>query len=142
MQNIYPSLRYKDASAAIDWLCRAFGFERKAVYEGEKGIVEHAELSYQGGLIMLGSERPSDLKNGFGLRGGQGWLYVVVDDPDAHYERAKGAGAEIIRELGNQDYGSRDYSARDPEGNIWSFGTYNPTAQGEESTSGAAASGG
>jgi uncharacterized glyoxalase superfamily protein PhnB len=78
---------------------------------------------------MLGSERSSDEDRGVGLHAGQGWLYVVVDDPDAHHERAKAAGAEIVRELEDQDYGSRDYSARDPEGNLWSFGTYNPTAE-------------
>ncbi|MGI8903757.1 MAG: VOC family protein [Solirubrobacteraceae bacterium] len=130
MQNIYPSLRYTDAPAAIDWLCTAFGFERNAVYEneGESGIVEHAQLSYQGGMVMLGSERSADDGRAFGPHAGQGWLYVVVADPDAHYARAKAAGAEILRELENQDYGSRDYSARDPEGNIWSFGTYNPSA--------------
>lgn len=128
MQNIYPALRYKDAPAAIDWLCRAFGFTRNAVHDGEGGIIEHAELSYEGGMVMLGSERTTDEERGFGMHAGQGWLYVVVDDPDAHHVRAKAAGANIIRELADQDYGSRDYSARDPEGNLWSFGTYNPTA--------------
>jgi uncharacterized glyoxalase superfamily protein PhnB len=135
MQNIYPALRYKDAAAAIEWLSTAFGFERHAVHEGEDGTIEHAEMSYNGGLIMFGSERPSDLERGFGLHAGHSWLYVVVDDPDAHYERAKAAGAQIVRELENQDYGSRDYSARDPEGNLWSFGTYNPTAESTEAPS-------
>ena len=134
MQNIYPALRYKDCPAAIDWLCNAFGFERNAVYEGENSIIEHAQLSYHGGVIMLGSERPSDEDRGVGLHAGQGWLYVVVDDPDAHHERAKAAGAEIVRELEDQDYGSRDYSARDPEGNLWSFGTYNPSVEAGEAS--------
>jgi uncharacterized glyoxalase superfamily protein PhnB len=135
MQNIYPALRYQDAPAAIDWLCTAFAFERQAVYEGENGIIEHAQLSYRGGLIMLGSERATDEERGFGRHAGQGWLYVVVEDPDAHYERAKAAGAQIVRELEDQEYGSRDYAARDPEGNLWSFGTYNPTAESTEAPS-------
>jgi uncharacterized glyoxalase superfamily protein PhnB len=127
MQSIYPSLRYRDAPAAIDWLCTAFGFERHQVYE-EDSVVQHAELRFRGGIVMLGSERPGDLERGFGQPAGQSWLYVVVDDPDAHYQRSRDAGAEIVRELENQEYGSRDYSARDPEGNLWSFGTYDPSA--------------
>ena len=132
-QNMYPVLRYKDAQAAIDFLCDAFGFERNAVYENADGTaVEHAQLAYRGGLVMLSTERDDD-DRGWGEHAGQGWIYVVVDDPDAHHERAKAAGANIIRELEDQDYGSRDYSARDPESNIWSFGTYNPaTAPAEE----------
>lgn len=129
MQSIYPSLRYRDAPAAIDWLCDVFGFERHAVYEDD-GIVQHAELRYRDSMIMLGSERPSDQQRGFGSHSGQSWLYVVVEDPDAHYQRSKSAGAEIVRELENQDYGSRDYAARDLEGNLWSFGTYDPSPRG------------
>jgi uncharacterized glyoxalase superfamily protein PhnB len=138
-QNMYPVLRYRDAHAAIDFLCEAFGFERNAVYEGEGGAVEHAQLAYAGGMVMLSTERDDD-DRGWGPHAGQAWIYVVVDDPDAHHARAKAAGATIIRDLEDQDYGSRDYSARDPEGNIWSFGTYNPAttpaAAGEEAGSG------
>jgi uncharacterized glyoxalase superfamily protein PhnB len=122
--NMYPSLRYRDAHAAIDFLCNAFGFERHAVFTDDDGNVVHAELAYNGGMVMLGSEK-DDL---FGPHAGQGWTYVVVSDPDAHHQRAKDASAQIIRPLEDQDYGSRDYSARDPEGNIWSFGTYDPSA--------------
>jgi uncharacterized glyoxalase superfamily protein PhnB len=123
-KDIYPSLRYRDAPAAIDWLERAFGFERHEVHEGPDGTVAHAELRWGDGMIMLGSERGDD--DPYGSHAGQSWLYVVVEDADAHFERAKAAGAEIVRELTDQDYGSRDYSARDPEGNLWSFGTYQP----------------
>jgi uncharacterized glyoxalase superfamily protein PhnB len=119
---IIPSLRYDDARAAIDWLVDAFGFQRRAVYEHD-GEIMHAELTYDDGMLMMGSARENDQH---GRHTGQGWNYVIVTDPDAHYERAKAAGAEIIRELEDQDYGSRDYSARDPEGNVWSFGTYRP----------------
>ena len=121
-QNMYPVLRYKEAHAAIDFLCEAFGFERHAVYEGPDGGVDHAQLEYEGGMIMLSTERDDD-DRGYGQHAGQGWVYIAVSDPDAHHARAKAAGATIIRELEDQEYGSRDYSARDPEGNIWSFGT-------------------
>ena len=120
--NCIPSLRYRDPKAAIDFLQKAFGFEPKEVYE-DGGTVVHAELVYDGGMVMLGAQRDDT----YGDHVGQGWTYVVVDDADAHHDRAKAAGAEIVRPLEDQDYGSRDYSARDPEGNLWSFGTYSPS---------------
>ena len=129
-KNVYPSLRYRDARAAIDFLCDAFGFERHAVYESDSGQIEHAELAHGSGMVMLSTETDEDPR-GWNKHANQGWAYVVVDDPDAHYQRAKAAGASIIRELEDQDYGSRDYSARDPEGNIWSFGTYDPAVPEE-----------
>jgi len=131
--NIFPTLRYEDASAAIDWLERAFGFEEKEVHRGEDGIVQHAELRLEAGLIMLGQYREQGWMGGTApdpLASPQG-IYIVIDDPDAHHERAKAAGAQIVRGLTDQDYGSREYSARDPEGNLWSFGTYDPYAAGE-----------
>jgi uncharacterized glyoxalase superfamily protein PhnB len=130
-KNIYSVLRYRDAHAAIDFLCDAFGFERHAVYESDDGVVEHAQLAHGSGMVMLSTERDDDAR-GFGEHAGQGWVYVVVDDPDGHHDRAKTAGATIIRELEDQDYGSRDYSAKDPEGNIWSFGTYDPATASVE----------
>jgi uncharacterized glyoxalase superfamily protein PhnB len=136
---MYPVLRYKDAHAAIDFLCEAFGFERNAVYEGDDGLVDHAQLEYSGGMVMLSTERDND-DRGYGKHAGQGWIYVAVDDPDAHYAQAKAAGATIFRELEDQHYGSRDYSARDPEGNIWSFGTYNPAVAPAETGEGSATS--
>ncbi len=119
---LYPSMRYRDAPAAIEFLKRAFGFEEHVVYRDDDGSVAHAELSYGSSILMLGSDR-DDL---YGRRAGQGWLYVAVDDPDAHCQRARAAGAEVMTELHDTDYGSRDYAARDPEGNVWSFGTYRP----------------
>lgn len=124
-KDIYPALQYRDARAAIDWLERAFGFKRAQVHDGEHGDVAHAELRYGDGMIMLGSQKQGE-DDRFGDHTGQEWCYVVVEDADAHHDRAKAAGAEIVRELADQDYGSRDYSARDPEGNLWSFGTYRP----------------
>jgi uncharacterized glyoxalase superfamily protein PhnB len=125
---MFPFTRYADAPAAIDWLCAAFGFEKRAVHQGEDGTVQHAELAYGGSVVMLGSARENDfgLKTPRELGGVTGGVYVAVDDADAHYERARAAGAEIVRELADTDYGSREYMARDPEGNVWSFGTYRP----------------
>jgi uncharacterized glyoxalase superfamily protein PhnB len=120
--SLYPILRYRDAPAAIDFLCDAFGFERREVHANDDGTIGHAELAWHGTMVMLSSDR----EDPFGTRAGMGWIYVGVEDADAHHERAKAAGAEIIRPLEDQDYGSRDYSARDPEGNLWSFGTYDP----------------
>jgi uncharacterized glyoxalase superfamily protein PhnB len=132
--DVIPSLIYRDAHAAIDFLEAAFEFERHAVYEGDDGSVHHAELRYGSGMIMLGSAtRERDewpVRSPADAGATTGGIYVIVDDPDAHYARAKAAGAEILRELEDQDYGSRDYSARDPEGYVWSFGTYRPTAGG------------
>jgi uncharacterized glyoxalase superfamily protein PhnB len=120
---IIPTLRYKDAHAAIDFLERAFGFERKAVHE-DGGSVHHAELTYGRGMVMLGTTGAGDPQ--FDTRHSS--AYVIVSDPDALYRRAKDAGAEISREIEDMDYGSREFSARDPEGNVWSFGTYDPFA--------------
>lgn len=125
---LYPSLRYRDASAAIDFLTSAFGFERHVVYENEDGTIAHAELSYGPSLLMMGQDR-DDV---YGGRAGQGWVYVAVDNADAHCERARAAGAEIVVDLHDTDYGSRDYTARDPEGNTWNFGTYRPAVEADE----------
>jgi uncharacterized glyoxalase superfamily protein PhnB len=120
---IYPTVRYKDAKAALDFLERAFGLERKSVHENEDGTVMHAEMAYGRGAVMIGTSREGDR-----FETGRAVLYVVVEDPDAHHARAKAAGANITMELTDQDYGSREYAAEDLEGNIWSFGTYDPFA--------------
>jgi uncharacterized glyoxalase superfamily protein PhnB len=117
--NIYPFLRYTDADTAREWLARTFGFTEHAVYrsgEDDSGPIVHAEISLGPGIVMFGQGDPDD-------RG----IYVAVDDADAHYEHAKAAGAEIVREIEDTPYGSREYTARDPEGNVWSFGTYRPS---------------
>jgi uncharacterized glyoxalase superfamily protein PhnB len=124
MQSIYPVLKYDDARAAIDFLERAFGFETHGVHDGENGDVAHAELRLGDQFVMLGSTSEGDER--FNQGAGRQSLYVVVDDPDALHDRAKEAGATIERELTDQDYGSREFTARDPEGNLWSFGTYRP----------------
>jgi uncharacterized glyoxalase superfamily protein PhnB len=122
--NMFPAFKYRDAPAAIDWLERAFGFTRQGVHSGPDGTVVHAELKLGTGVIMLGSTAPPDAANPW-ADATQG-LYVYVADVDAHYERAKAAGAVIVRELADTPYGSREYSAQDSGGNLWSFGTYYP----------------
>jgi uncharacterized glyoxalase superfamily protein PhnB len=129
-QTIFPALRYRDAPAAIEWLARAFGFEARMVVDGANGTVAHAELACGGAMIMLGSAREpgADEYSAAAPPPGGSALYMVVEDPDAHHERARTAGAEIVRAPRDTEYGSREYSARDPEGNVWSFGTYQPWA--------------
>jgi uncharacterized glyoxalase superfamily protein PhnB len=120
---VWPTLRYVDAPAAIDFLTTAFGFVSVATHMSDDGTtVDHAELTWPlGGGVMLSSyAEPSNWPS----KPGQGSTYVVTDDPDALYRRAVAAGATIIRELTDEDYGSRDFGAQDPEGNLWSFGTY------------------
>ena len=128
--NIFPALRFRDATAAISWLKEAFAFEEKAVYRGDDGKVQHAELRLGTGVVMLGTSREEGWMAGKApdARASTISIYTVVDDPDAHCERAKAAGAEIVRQLADMDYGSREYSARDLDGNLWSFGTYDPYA--------------
>jgi uncharacterized glyoxalase superfamily protein PhnB len=121
---IIPALRYDDAKAAIDFLDRAFGLHRKAVHENEDGTIGHAELTSGRGMVMIGSTGAGDKQ----FDTGRASIYVIVEDPDAVCDRAKAEGAEITRELQDTDYGSREFSALDLEGNVWSFGTYDPFA--------------
>jgi len=125
---IFPSLRYSDPEAAIEFLVSAFGGERHAVYLDDNGTIRHAEVRLGNGIVMLGPPQP-DLP---ATRGGGGGIYIVVEDADVHCNRAGDAGAEISRDLQDTDYGSRAYSARDPEGNEWHFGTYQPFAVSHE----------
>jgi|UPI0003675D3C uncharacterized glyoxalase superfamily protein PhnB len=124
--SIYPSLLYADAKAAIRQLTEAFGFTELAVYEGEDGSVMHAELVQGNGAVMLGSKGRGGRFDEAMKSAGPAGVYIVVDDVDAHHRRAVEHGAEILMPPTDQDYGSRDYMARDAEGNIWSFGTYAP----------------
>lgn len=128
-QVLYPALRYTDAYGAIDWLCRAFGFERQGVYDGPGNTVAHAQLTLGGAVLMLGSARDGGAypgKTPQQLGGITGSIYVYVAAPDAHCSRARAAGARIALEPYDTDYGSREYAAYDPEGYWWSFGTYHP----------------
>lgn len=127
--NIYPTLSYDDAPAAIEWLCRAFGFTRRLVVPGPDGTVLHSELSLGPGVIMVSTASAEKRRVGpRSLAGVSQALCVRVDDPDAHHARAVAAGAEILRPLQDEEYGSRGYMARDCEGHEWYFGTYRPGA--------------
>ena len=131
VSTVIPAMRYRDANAAIEWLCKAFGFEKHLVVPGENGTVAHAQLSFGNGMIMLGSAREDEFgqwvkppreTGGIGTQS----VYIIVENADAHCARAKAAGAELVMEVEDQDYGGRLYSCLDPEGHFWSFGTYNP----------------
>jgi uncharacterized protein (TIGR02246 family) len=123
---VWPILSYRDARAAMAFLTDAFGFETRAAYarEDDPGVIEHAEMAWPGGGgIMLGTAGKDD--SPFGVRAaGNDAVYLVCEDPDALFARATAAGAEVVRNLVDEDYGSRGFTARDPEGNLWSFGTY------------------
>ncbi|BCY13768.1 VOC family protein [Actinoplanes sp. L3-i22] len=121
---VWPTLRANDARALIRFLVEAFGFEETAVHgEGER--VDHAQLDWPaGGGIMLGSARGRAADDPWALQPGTFGAYVVTDEPDKLFERARAGGAVIVREPFDTDYGSRDFTVRDPEGNLWAFGTY------------------
>jgi uncharacterized glyoxalase superfamily protein PhnB len=130
--DIYPGLTYDDAPAAIEWLCRAFGFTRRLVVPGPNNRVEHAELSLGTGVIMIGSPKPDDRRvSPKALPGIAQALSVFVADPDAHHAVAVAAGARVVRPLRTEEYGARGYMALDPEGHLWYFGDYRPGAHWE-----------
>ena len=127
--SVIPTMRYRDAAAAIDWLCETLGFEKHLVVPGDNGVVPHAQLVIGGGMVMLGSVRDDEVgelirqpdQNGVTQS-----AYIVVPDIEEHYEHAKSAGAEIVHELEAQDYGGQLYGCRDPEGHLWYCGSYDP----------------
>lgn len=130
---IVPTLKYDNAKEAVGWLVRAFGFEEDLVVEGENATIAHAQLSYRNSKIMLSSagdgafdtlQKPPTALGGVGSQS----AYIIVEDADEHYRRATAAGAEVVMELVDEDYGGRGYSCRDPEGHVWNFGTYDPWA--------------
>ncbi|MBA0054178.1 bleomycin resistance protein [Streptomyces sp. AJS327] len=121
---VVPALRYRDAHAALDFLTHAFGFVRQGVMEREDGSIGHAELRHGDGFVMIGQVREDDPAPYQQL--GPCCLYAVVQDADAHHAQAVEAGARIVQPPTDQEYGSRDYLAQDPEGNLWCFGTYAP----------------
>lgn len=123
---VWPILTFDDAPAAIEFLEAAFGLEPVAVLtrEDDPSVVEHGQLRWPaGGGLMFSSAGRDD--SPFSTRQtGNDSLYLVTDDPDGLYRRAVDAGAAVVRDLTDEDYGSRGFSVRDPEGNLWSFGTY------------------
>lgn len=128
---IIPCLRYRDAHAAIEWLCKAFGFEKHAVYENEDGGVEHAQLTFGSGMVMLGEVRDNEFgrhiaqPDEIGGRETQ-CACVTVSNCKSHYQQAKAAGAVIVDDYAEKDYGGAGYSCHDPEGHLWYFGSYDP----------------
>jgi uncharacterized glyoxalase superfamily protein PhnB len=129
---VIPSLRYRDAHTAIDWLCSVFGFTRQAVFDGPDGIVVHAQLTRGAGMLMLGSAinagdyaKQSITLEETGGRETVG-LCLITDDCEAIYKRAKEAGAEIVQEISSPPYGGKAFACRDLEGHIWWVGSYNP----------------
>lgn len=131
---IIPSIGYQDAKKAIKWLCDAFNFNENVVYKTEDGKIAHAQLTYKGNMIMLGSSdsgseysklirHPSEI-GGFVTQS----PYIIIDDEEieAHYENAKTHGAEMLHELKSEDYGGKNYTCKDLEGHIWNFGSYDP----------------
>ncbi|QKW35738.1 VOC family protein [Actinomadura sp. NAK00032] len=114
-RTFYPLIRSADPGRTMAWLESAFGFTEVAAHKDDSGTIVHAEMRFDTGLLMLGRADTPPAS-----------VYVAVDDPDAHHDRAKAAGAEITSPLVDQDYGSRDYAARDLDGNTWYFGTYRP----------------
>lgn len=128
---IIPTMLYRDAPAAIEWLCQTFGFEKHVVYPGENGAIAHAELTFGNGMIMLGSTKDEGYGKLVSTPANLGGAttqsaYLIVEDADALYERVVKAGADIVMQLDTTSYGSREFSCRDPEGQLWSFGTYDP----------------
>jgi uncharacterized glyoxalase superfamily protein PhnB len=130
---IMPCLLYEDAPAAIEFICNALGFTKLAVH-ADGDMIHNAQLAYDGNVVML-SSASRDGRNEFGMTP-IGKLYgmspmcicIVLDDPDAHFTVANAAGARVIREPHDNDYGGRSYEVRDPEGIVWSIGSYDPWA--------------
>jgi uncharacterized glyoxalase superfamily protein PhnB len=131
LPSLYPFLRYQDPEAALRFLQEAFGFEERVVYRSPDGKLAHVELTLGHGLIMFGGVSPEDplgMTASAGVPQKNQGVYAVVKDPDAHHARAKAAGARVVMALRDTEYASREYTAADPEGNLWSFGTYEPLA--------------
>lgn len=129
---VIPAIRYRNAPAAIDWLCKAFGFERQAVYPNPDGTIAHAQLTFGNGMVMISSvvnttpysklvKHPDEVE----MASTQSPC-LIVSDPDAVYATAKAAGAVMMIDIADQHYGGRAFTCRDPEGYLWNVGSYNP----------------
>lgn len=133
---IIPCLRYRNAPAAIEWLCSVFDFDKYAVYANDGGTIAHAELTLGNGMIMLGSVLETETEWGHLIKQPDEIEGVetqspclVVSDADAIYAKAKAAGAKIALDIEDKDYGGRGFSCYDLEGHLWTVGTYNPWVQ-------------
>jgi uncharacterized glyoxalase superfamily protein PhnB len=137
---VIPALRCRDAVAAIEWLCRALGFEKRVVYMSDEKTVAHAELTFGNGMIMIGSVTNgtpySDLVRQPGDVGAETQSpYLVVSDVKAIYASAKAAGAEMVFDLEEKEYGGSGFTCRDPEGHVWSVGDFDPWEQAPQTAS-------
>lgn len=126
-----PHLRYRDAPAAIEWLIKALGFEKQLVIANEDGTIAHAQLTLGGGMIMIASVNDTPfskyMKQPDEIGGAETQSsYLMIEDTDGAYKQAQAAGAKILMDIKDQDYGGRGFSCADPEGHIWSVGSYNP----------------
>ena len=130
---VISCLRYRDAPAAIEWLCNTFGFEKHLVVPNDDGTIAHAQLSFGTGMVMLGSVQNEETEFGLLMKqpdevGGiqTQSAYLVVTDADAVYASAKAGGAVIVIDIKDEDYGGRGFSCFDPEGHLWNVGSYDP----------------
>lgn len=133
---IIPTLRYKNPQMAIDWLCKAFGFEKHLIVEGANKTITHAQLVYGNSMIMLGADNGNEydnfVKTPESLKGTNTQApYILVEKIDEHYERAVAAGAKILIDIKDEEYGGRGYTCQDTEQYIWNFGSYDPWAENE-----------
>ncbi|MEZ5354643.1 MAG: VOC family protein [Bryobacteraceae bacterium] len=128
--SVIPCLRYRDAPAAIEWLCRVIGFEKHLVVPGPDDTIRHAQLRLNDGMIMVGSVGESEFDRLMTMPapGETQCPYVVVADADEVHRRAREAGWPIEIEIADQDHGGRLFTCRDPEGHVWNIGTYDPWA--------------
>ncbi|GGM24957.1 VOC family protein [Pseudomonas asuensis] len=135
-----PFLRYHDAPAAIDWLRLTFGFEVKDLITNEDGSIDHAQLVYGQGMVIVASVLHNDVDTYMvqpdQARGVTQGLYLVAEEPDVLCERAKASGADVIIDIRDSPYGGRSFTCRDREGHLWSFGSYNPWKDKPAKTSG------
>lgn len=129
---LFPTLRCRDADAMIGWLRDVLGFTEYFIHRTD-GTVDHAQLAFGSSILMLGQSRDDDYDRVVGDLDGRRTdaIYVAVDDPDALFAQVRDSGATIESEPYDTDYGSRDFSCRDPEGNLWHVGSYWPTLGGD-----------
>lgn len=133
--NVIPGLRYRDAVGMIEWLCRALGFEKNAVYMGPNGTVAHAQLTFGNGMVMIGSvdnggTASALMKQPDEVGGAETQApYLIVEDCAAVYARAQAEGAEVVMALEDKEYGGAGFTVRDPEGHLWHVGSYDPWSE-------------
>jgi uncharacterized glyoxalase superfamily protein PhnB len=123
---IHPGLYYEDADAAIEWIERTLGFDRGEVHRDDGGAVVHAELTLGNAVVMVGTAGIGREPFRSEIRPGGSLVYIATDEVEQLYARALESGADVAIEISDTDYGSRDFTLRDPEGHLWSFGTYRP----------------